>query len=265
MDAGELDENWKRACRSDELARRFPEPRDSVGLVGHVLSRVRGGNQPPDPILSGAAAGFASSEYEVSGEAKYVQLAMLVMEAAKDPGADHRAALHVLSVIGQAAASLLVNTWRGEAEIDDLTQLGNRRKMEAVVGALVAGRTRFAYASIDADGLKRINDIHGHVAGDAFLRELGQELAHHMADASGQAFRYGGDEFGVLLALPDDGPEGLTDLMVAVQARMEATGRSFSVGIAVWPTEDSDPSTIIGVADRRMYDQKQAKKSDESV
>lgn len=262
MDILELDENWKRACRNDELTRRFPEPNDPVGLVGHVLARVRGGAQPPDAILAGAAAGFASSDYEASGEAKYVQLAMLVREAAKDQEADQRAALDVLALVGQAAASLLLSAWRGEAEIDDLTRLGNRRKMEALVGAFVSGGTRFAYASIDADGLKQVNDSGGHGAGDSFLRELGSELQRSTTDVLGHAFRYGGDEFGVLLPLESMGEESLSEVVVAAQTRFATSGYSFSAGVAVWPDDDPDSSTVIRAADRRMYDQKKAKKSE---
>ncbi|WP_341946722.1 GGDEF domain-containing protein [Microbacterium sp. LWH11-1.2] len=260
MDAVELEENWKRACRTDELTRRFPEPVDQLGLVQHVLNRVRGGGQPPDPIVVGAATGFASSDYESSGEARYLQLAMLVKEAAKDASADHRAAIDILALVGQAAVGLLVSTWRGEAEVDELTRLGNRRKMEALVGAFVIAGTRFAYASIDADGLKQINDNEGHAAGDDFLRDLGEELRRSALEVSGQAFRYGGDEFGVVVALQAE-DDVLSQVIVDAQGRFATSGRSFSAGIAIWPDVDDDHTSVIGTADRRMYDQKQAKKA----
>lgn len=264
MDAVELEENWKRACRTDELTRRFPEPVDQLGLVQHVLNRVRGGGQPPDPIVVGAATGFASSDYESSGEARYIQLAMLVKEAAKDPAADHRAAIDILVLVGQAAVGLLVSTWRGEAEVDELTRLGNRRKMEALVGAFVLSGTRFAYASIDADGLKQINDSDGHAAGDDFLRGLGEELHRSALEVSGHAFRYGGDEFGVVVPLQTD-DETLTRAISDAQDRFAASGRSFSAGIATWPDLDDDYISVIGAADRRMYAQKEEKKAPPST
>jgi diguanylate cyclase (GGDEF)-like protein len=259
----ELIENWKRACRSDELMRRYPEPEDQSGLAAHVLARVRGATQPPDTIIVGAAIGFASSEYASSGEAKYLQLAALVREAAKDPNADLRSAVEVLALVGQAAVSLLVSTWRGEAEVDGLTRLGNRRKMEALVTTLSESGTRFAYASADADGLKQINDDPaqgGHAAGDAFLRDLGDELRRAAEDVQGEAFRYGGDEFGIVVAI-GDGDETLTAAIAAAQERVGQRGRSFSAGVSVWPDVDLDTSTVIDTADRLMYDQKKAKKA----
>jgi diguanylate cyclase (GGDEF)-like protein len=259
MDSRELDENWKRACRTDELTRRFPEPLDPQGLVGHVLARVRGEAHPPDAILAGAATGFASADYQVSGEAKYVQLAMLVQEAAKDPLADGTAALRVLAVVGQAAAGLLLTTWRGEAEVDDLTRLGNRRKMEAEVREFMSSSSRFAYASIDADGLKQVNDSFGHDAGDSMLREIAVELQRTMQEFSGEAFRYGGDEFGTLMAVPATA-ETLTEVLTTAQTSLSLAGRPFSFGVAVWPDDDSDAATVTKLADRRMYEQKKVRK-----
>lgn len=242
--------------------RRYPEPEDQSGLAAHILARVRGGTQPPDTIIVGAAIGFASSDYAATGEAKYLQLATLVREAAKDPAADLRSAVDVLALVGQAAVSLLVSTWRGEAEVDGLTRLGNRRKMEALVESLADAGSRFAYASVDADGLKQINDdpVGGHAAGDAFLRDIGDELRRAAGDVSGEAFRYGGDEFGIVVAFPDS-DEPLSAAVQAAQERVERTGRSFSAGVAVWPDADPDTSTVINTADRLMYDQKKAKKA----
>lgn len=260
MEYDELIENWKRACRGHELTRRYPEPQDQSSLVAHVLGRVRGEPQPPDTIVVGAASGFASSDYQVSGEAKYLQLAMLVKEASRDERADHRAALEVLSLIGHASVSLLLSTWRGEAEVDGLTRLGNRRKMEALVTSLAVEQSRFAYASIDADGLKRINDTKGHDAGDTFLRDLGEELQRTATEISAEAFRYGGDEFGVVVKLGSE-PETLSSALVNAQERLSQIGYFFSVGVATWPDDDRDYSTVIQTADRRMYEQKQERKA----
>lgn len=264
MEYDELVENWKRACRGHELTRRYPEPQDQSELVAHVLARVRGDSFPPDTIVVGAASGFASSDYQISGEAKYLQLAMLVKEASRDQRADHRAALEVLSLIGQASVSLLLSTWRGEAEVDGLTRLGNRRKMEALVSTLSEVPSRFAYASIDADGLKKVNDTKGHEAGDTFLRDLGEELQRTASEISAEAFRYGGDEFGVVVELELEA-ESLSGALAAAQKRLAILDYSFSVGVATWPDDDSDPSTVIQTADRRMYEQKKSRKALKSI
>lgn len=259
MDAAELDENWKRACRGNNLINRFPEPQDANGLVEAVLGQIRGITTTPDMILRGLAMGFSSSDYEVSGEARYLQLALLVTEATKAPDADPRVALDVLTVLGQAAMSVLIETWRGEAEVDRLTRLGNRRKMEAVVAAHSKAGTRFVYASIDADGLKAINDSQGHHAGDQLLRTLGDTLEREIQPIPGAAFRYGGDEFGVVAV--EESPSGvLGEALQRADDKLAALGYAFSAGVAAWPDDDDDAATVIDIADRRMYDIKRAKK-----
>lgn len=259
MDAAELEENWQRACRANPLINRFVEPHDAHGLVGHVLARVRGGAQPPNPILAGLAMGFASSDYETLGEARYLQLAMLVTEAAKDPDADPRAALEVLIVLGQATVGVLLDAWRGEAEVDELTRLGNRRKRDASIAAYVAVGQRFAYASIDADGLKQVNDTLGHEAGDDFLRILGEELGRTAQEADGEAFRYAGDEFGIIIPIKEGEPD-LAELLVGAEARLSASVTRFSAGSAIWPEDGTLPTAVIALADQRMFVTKAAKK-----
>lgn len=264
MDATELEERWKRACRLDNLINRYPEPSDARRLVESVLERVRGSATPPDPILSGLAIGYASSDYESSGEARYLQLALLVREAAKDPAAEGRAALEVLTVLGQSSVSVLLQTWRGEAEIDGLTRLGNRRKMEAQVAALEAAQVTFQYASIDVDGLKKVNDELGHEAGDGMLRDVANELADSLARVRGAAFRYGGDEFGAVLENTSSNPNDLAEILSGAEARLPG-GVKFSWGVAEWPTADPDISTVQRLADQRMYALKESRRQPTSA
>jgi diguanylate cyclase (GGDEF)-like protein len=105
---------------------------------------------------------------------------------------------------------------RGQARLarrDPLTRLANRRALDE---RFLAPRTGELVLGIgDLDGFKEINDRHGHLAGDACLQQVGAVLAEH-ARADDQVFRWGGDEFAVLL------PATGADVAAEVFARLEA-------------------------------------------
>ena len=88
-----------------------------------------------------------------------------------------------------------------EAEViasrDSLTGLSSRLYVEAQIEKRIDARTDFCVALIDIDGFKRVNDQHGHLTGDALLKQFGTELrsACRAGDVIG---RWGGDEFIVL-------------------------------------------------------------------
>src|SRR5271165_6492479 len=80
------------------------------------------------------------------------------------------------------------------ARLDPLTGLYNRREVEARLSQKVSGQTPFCVVLIDLNNFKRINDQHGHVAGDEVLRQIANEL--RMASRSQDILgRWGGDEF----------------------------------------------------------------------
>lgn len=105
--------------------------------------------------------------------------------------------------IGMALANLALRDRLQELALKDpLTNLGNRRELDRQVALLadVAERagTRLSCLMIDVDHFKRFNDTYGHEAGDAVLREVGRVLAS-VPGGRDLAFRYGGEEFTVLL------------------------------------------------------------------
>jgi diguanylate cyclase (GGDEF)-like protein len=89
-----------------------------------------------------------------------------------------------------------------DARIDDLTGLGNARLLDERLLVESARRDRYGtpltVAVIDVDRLKQINDAHGHLTGSAVLRALGKVIREAIRETD-VAFRYGGDEFVVLL------------------------------------------------------------------
>jgi two-component system cell cycle response regulator len=89
-----------------------------------------------------------------------------------------------------------------DARIDELTGLGNPRLLDERLGVEAARRARYGtpltILVMDLDGLKQINDKHGHLTGTAVLRAVGEAVRREIRETD-VAFRYGGDEFVVLL------------------------------------------------------------------
>jgi diguanylate cyclase (GGDEF)-like protein len=101
-----------------------------------------------------------------------------------------------------AAAQRQIAALEARADIDPLTDVLNRRGFEREVARSLAyvkrHGTSAALLCLDLDDFKRINDRHGHAAGDAMLRAIAMVLMRHVR-ASDVVARLGGDEFAVLL------------------------------------------------------------------
>ena len=111
---------------------------------------------------------------------------------------------------------------------DPLTGLLNRRAFDE--DSRASGPDRWALAVLDIDHFKRVNDTHGHTAGDRVLRGVADVILDVLA-GRGQAYRWGGEEFVVLLP-PGPDPTELTvqaaELIESVRA--EVARRAFTGG-----------------------------------
>ncbi|MFD8570922.1 GGDEF domain-containing protein [Streptomyces sp. NPDC059639] len=116
----------------------------------------------------------------------------------------------------------------------------------------------------DVDHFKQINDRHGHAAGDALLKAIGERLAHH-AGRSGVAGRLGGDEFAAVLVDEHGAAADLFAFLHSVLARPvdgldPAVATTVSLGwvrAADFPGEDL--SALLRRADEAMYAAKQGR------
>ncbi|MGW0314723.1 GGDEF domain-containing protein [Streptomyces flavidovirens] len=166
------------------------------------------------------------------------------------------------------AAGWAVHVWwlRGclnTARRDPLTGLRTRDGFTHRATALLRDR-RAVVVLADVDKFKQINDIYGHVTGDALLKATADRLAHHVG-ASGVAGRLGGDEFAAVL-IDDHGTAGdLLAVLHGVLARPvdgqdPAVHTTVSLGwvrAADFPTDDL--SGLLRRADEAMYAAKQAR------
>jgi two-component system cell cycle response regulator len=142
---------------------------------------------------------------------------------------------------------------------DALTGLHNRRHLEERLGEFVSLARRhgedLAAAMIDLDHFKRINDQHGHHAGDETLREVAQLIAANSRSFS-VVTRYGGDEFAVLLVnTPKAGALKYARRIKDVIEHHPFPHGSLtvSVGIAGLPDDVANSDDLLPVADRALY------------
>jgi len=149
------------------------------------------------------------------------------------------------------------------AHQDRLTGLANRRAFEGYLAHLKAEPelTGGAVLYIDLDGFKPVNDQHGHHVGDAVLEEVGARLAA-CVDDGGMAARVGGDEFVVIINVPDGqggrvAKELALRIIKAVAKRFTVEDKQIrigcSIGIAVWGTGMPDLDCTLQQADQALY------------
>ncbi len=144
---------------------------------------------------------------------------------------------------------------------DPLTGLGNYRRLLDVLRAEIerSGRTRrsFAVMLLDLDGLKKINDRDGPVAGSRALRRLGDVL-RLFCRAIDTAARYDGDEFAVIL--PETTAAAARLVASRIRSRLAADSLqpplSASIGVAVYPQDGETMEALLCMADRELYGMK---------
>ncbi len=148
---------------------------------------------------------------------------------------------------------------RALAHSDALTGLGNRRQADLWLVRELQRAARYArpfsVLMIDIDHFKRLNDLHGHAAGDRVLADLATELVG-MVRASDAVVRWGGEEF--LVLAPETGLDDavrVAELMRRQIAKLPfgVTHRTtVSIGVATHRTGD-DPDSLVARADAALY------------
>ena len=170
---------------------------------------------------------------------------------------------YIISVIRD-----LTDRKRHEARIahlanhDPLTDLPNRAAFHECLGATIglaaAAKEKFALLCMDLDRFKTVNDVFGHAAGDALLREV----AMRMMETCQGAFlaRLGGDEFAVITptgpqpASAEALAERLSEVLnsdIVIDGRVLNT--AVTIGVAIYPSDGADASTLVSNADAALH------------
>ncbi|MCY3756467.1 MAG: diguanylate cyclase [Acidobacteria bacterium] len=140
---------------------------------------------------------------------------------------------------------------------DDLTGLYNQRDLFEQLPREMARAKRDGSACslclFDLDGFKEYNDTHGHPAGDHLLRNVGAVVSRTIRAKTDRAFRYGGDEFVLLLPHTSRAEaQVLVDRLRRAVSRALAGAVGFSAGIAEY-SPGMESRDFIEAADRLMY------------
>jgi len=152
---------------------------------------------------------------------------------------------------------------------DPLTEVYNRRSLEDMAGRFISHarrlRSALTFMLIDVDRFKHVNTQFGHLTGDFVLAEVAT-LLRSSVRGSDAVFRYGGDEFLIILA--DTGAQGAGRVLQRMRkylldwnssGHLDGFDLSLSVGISEW----SDGKTLdemLDAADRAMYAEKASNK-----
>ena len=266
---------------TDRLARELP------ALISDIVGSVAETNGDPYELteeqveraasLAALRSGRDTSAGDVARDVAALQAVLvhaLRQELADDDPERFGEAVERLAdatgAIQAAAAEELVRRrsreLESQANSDALTGLGNLRHLQRQIGQLLEINKRygrpFGVLLMDVDGLKRVNDSHGHQAGDRVLIQVAMGLRRSIRTVD-VAARLGGDEFCVLA------PEQETEASTALAERLSTAVREqvatpdeppvgLSIGVVSCPRHGNDAEALIDAADRAMYRAKAA-------
>jgi diguanylate cyclase (GGDEF)-like protein len=166
-----------------------------------------------------------------------------------------------------ALADRVADTWR-LATVDPLTGVANRQAILGHVDEELARAARYkrplSVILLDLDHFKRLNDNHGHAAGDIVLRHIGTLLKENVRTTD-MAGRYGGEEF--LIVLPETDADAAASVAeklrrivgnspVRLPDERTAVTITLSAGVAGGPGEVLRPDVLVRDADAALYSAK---------
>lgn len=185
--------------------------------------------------------------------------------ASRKPNAYSRGQIKLLEKVALQIAAPIENAQlyarlEQKSRSDELTGLFNRRYFEERLREELSRHSRygdvFSIFMIDLDNFKAYNDVYGHPAGDVILGQIGRIIKDSIRNVD-QAFRYGGDEFVVIL------PQTARDAAYVVAERVrrqiveemqkKAIAVTSSIGLASYPADGMLSGELVDVADTALY------------
>jgi diguanylate cyclase (GGDEF)-like protein len=179
--------------------------------------------------------------------------------ASRNPDAYNQNQIKLLERLASQISTSVANSKlyaRAEqrARVDELTGLFNRRHFDETLKQEVSRHSRYgsmlSLAFLDLDNFKKYNDTNGHIAGDKLLTEISSLIKSACRNVD-LTFRYGGDEFAVIMPHTPSVRNLINKEMVKNQL-----GVSTSIGLASWPNDGLKPDDIVDAADRALYHSK---------
>jgi diguanylate cyclase (GGDEF)-like protein len=165
-----------------------------------------------------------------------------------------------LALMWTAGVRVQRHALHAHARVDALTGLGNRRAFDESLAAELSRAVRagrpLSLIVGDLDGFKAINDRHGHLAGDVCLREVA-EVVRNLTRQPDTCFRWGGDEFVVLLPEADGEraravAERVSDAVREACRAPDGRPLSLTFGVAEHEDGQPDPAALLASADANL-------------
>jgi diguanylate cyclase (GGDEF)-like protein len=199
-------------------------------------------------------------------------IGLLTLGSAQIDYYTERDAALVQSFAGHVALALdnarLYKEMRHSAHTDGLTGLYNRRYLYQELERELARSRRYGHplslVICDLDNFKNYNDQYGHLAGDDLLRELGDMMKNYIRK-SDTAFRYGGEEFAIILPHTDQHSalilserlrEAVSSKSFLIREKLQIGHITISIGVASYPEDAIEVDSLINLADMALYDAK---------
>lgn len=254
----ELLGTWMAACHERGDAHLHFDNAPAMAAWAERAADTRfGGGDPPEAELRRGPAGV---DLEVVLADAFRQLSVLREAVTGRRGFDDGALLRRDAAFDgwfEDCALQAMAVLEDLAHLDGLTGLANRRALDRRLSSDLAHaeRTggRFTVAMLDIDGLKQVNDRHGHRAGDDLLCTFAARWVEVLR-AGDEIFRVGGDEFVVLLV--DAGEPEARRLLERAEVEVAVP---FSWGAASFPDDGDAPLELIGLADQRLLGRRAAR------
>jgi diguanylate cyclase (GGDEF)-like protein len=165
--------------------------------------------------------------------------------------ADRAAYRRAWRTVTDTATWTSLNQLEQAALLDPLTGVGNRRGLDMMLTGAISGARRLGsqlvVAAIDLNGLKRINDTHGHGEGDKVLIALVHGIGEGLR-TSDVVFRTGGDEFAIVLQ-----GIGLDEVDSLMRRISRGDTPAFTWGAATLTDEHHQPAELLEAADADLY------------
>lgn len=204
-------------------------------------------------------------EYEKNGEKTYLRIEKVI---------DEYSVTYYVTDVSMWWAE--IHVLKEQSNRDLLTGLYNLRGFSERMNQLFAEPQQIGYGVmvfLDADGLKKINDLYGHQYGDRYLRKI-TEIILECSGEDAVCARLGGDEFAVFLYhyASYQEVEQAGELfkekrgkIFALEDKEELETLEFSLGYAFYPMDGNDYHLLMHIADENMYQEKRKRKFREGV
>ncbi len=215
-------------------------------------------------VLSGEAVQYETAIYNKRKEKVYLHITVIPIIVADKITGVHCIAKDITE------KKQLDKKLKYMAYHDSLTDLPNQHyfhiRLREALDSAKESQSQFAVFFLDLDRFKSVNDSLGHEFGDILLQKVANRLTDNLAENT-SVFRYGGDEFIVLIEQTDKQKISAiaSKLMASLIQPYDLDGMDIvtppSIGISMFPNDGEDSKTLIKKADNAMYHAKRTGKS----